>query len=80
MISDYMKGGFKLVVEKNRLKAINDSVKAIEEEFGVKIIVDNDRGEVTIIPGNNTNFDQLMKAKNIIEAISYGFDYNDART
>ncbi|ADN51351.1 KH domain-containing protein [Vulcanisaeta distributa] len=79
MISDYMKGGFKLVVEKNRLKAINDSVKAIEEEFGVKIIVDNDRGEVTIIPGNNTNFDQLMKAKNIIEAISYGFDYNDAQ-
>lgn len=80
MISDYMKGGFKLVVEKNRLKAINDSVKSIEEEFGVRIIVDNDRGgEVTIIPGNNTNFDQLMKAKNIIEAISYGFDYNDAQ-
>ncbi len=33
MISDYMKGGFKLVVEKNRLKAINDSVKSIEEEL-----------------------------------------------
>ncbi|WP_054842057.1 KH domain-containing protein [Vulcanisaeta distributa] len=79
MISDYMKGGFKLVVEKNRLKAISDSIKAIEEEFGVKVMVDNDKGEVTIIPGSNTNFDQLMKAKNIIEAISYGFDYNDAQ-
>ncbi|WP_054854218.1 KH domain-containing protein [Vulcanisaeta distributa] len=79
MISDYMKGGFRLVVEKNRLKAISDSVKAIEEEFGVKVIIDNDKGEVTIIPGSNTNFDQLMKAKNIIEAISYGFDYNDAQ-
>ena len=79
MISDYIKGGFKLVVEKNRLRAINDSARAIEEEFGVKIIVDNDKGEVTIVPGNNTNFDQLMKAKNIIEAISYGFDYNDAQ-
>ena len=79
MISDYIKGGFKLVVEKNRLRAINDSARAIEEEFGVKIIVDNNKGEVTIVPGNNTNFDQLMKAKNIIEAISYGFDYNDAQ-
>ncbi|WP_243669081.1 hypothetical protein [Vulcanisaeta sp. JCM 16161] len=63
MISDYMKGGFKLVVEKNRLKAISDSVKAIEEEFGVKVMVDNDKGEVTIIPGVNTNFDQLMKLR-----------------
>ena len=79
MISDYMKGGFKLVVEKNRLKAISEALKAIEEEFSVKIIIDNDKGEVTIIPGNNTSFDQLIKAKNIIEAISYGFDYNDAQ-
>ncbi len=79
MISDYMKGGFKLVVERNRLKAINDSIRAIEEEFGVNIIIDNDKGEVTIMPGNNTSFDQLIKAKNIVEAISYGFDYNDAQ-
>ncbi|MGC8606017.1 MAG: KH domain-containing protein [Vulcanisaeta sp.] len=79
MISDYMKGGFKLVIEKNRLKAISEALKAIEEEFGVKIIVDNDKGEVTITPGNSTSFDQLIKAKNIIEAISYGFDYNDAQ-
>ncbi|ADY00604.1 KH type 1 domain protein [Vulcanisaeta moutnovskia 768-28] len=79
MISDYMKGGFKLVIEKNRLKAISEALNAIEEEFGVKIIVDNDKGEVTITPGNSTSFDQLIKAKNIIEAISYGFDYNDAQ-
>ena len=79
MISDYMKGGFRITIEKNRLKAISDAAKLIEEEFGVKLIIDNDKGEVTIVPGNNTNFDQLMKAKNIIEAISYGFDYNDAQ-
>ncbi len=79
MISDYMKGGFRIAIEKNRLKAISDAAKLIEEEFGVKLIIDSDKGEVTIVPDNNTNFDQLMKAKNIIEAISYGFDYNDAQ-
>ncbi|BDR91247.1 KH domain-containing protein [Vulcanisaeta souniana] len=79
MISDYMKGGFRITIEKNRLKAISDAARLIEEEFGVRLIIDSDKGEVTIVPGDNTNFDQLMKAKNIIEAISYGFDYNDAQ-
>jgi len=79
MISDYMRGGFKIVVEENRLKALKDSTRSIEEEFRVKVIVDDNRNEVTIIPSDNTNFDQLMKAKSIIEAISYGFDYDDAQ-
>ncbi|MFB6470743.1 MAG: pre-rRNA-processing protein PNO1 [Vulcanisaeta sp. AZ3] len=79
MISDYMRGGFKVVVEENRLKALKDSTRSIEEEFRVKVIVDDNRSEVTIMPSDNTNFDQLMKAKSIIEAISYGFDYDDAQ-
>ncbi len=80
MISDYIKGGFKVIVEKNRLKALSDSVKSIEEEFGVRILINSESGEVTIMPSDNTNFDQLMKAKSIVEAISYGFDYDDAQS
>ncbi|KUO82408.1 MAG: RNA-binding protein, partial [Vulcanisaeta sp. JCHS_4] len=79
MISDYMKGGFKIVIEKNRLKELKDAAKTIEEEFGVKLMINNETGEVMIIPSDNTSFDQLMKAKSIIEAISYGFDYEDAQ-
>ncbi|PVU72881.1 RNA-binding protein [Vulcanisaeta sp. SCGC AB-777_J10] len=79
MISDYMKGGFKIVIEKNRLKELKVAAKTIEEEFGVKLMVNDETGEVMIIPSDNTSFDQLMKAKSIIEAISYGFDYEDAQ-
>jgi ribosomal RNA assembly protein len=79
MISDYMKGGLKVVVEKNRLRALKEAAKNIEEEFGVKLVINDEAGEVMIIPDDGASFDKLMKAKSIVEAISYGFDYEDAQ-
>ncbi len=78
MISDYIKGGLKVPVDKNRIKSVVEVAKRIEEDFNVRLEVDQERGEVTIMPKDGTTLDQLMKAKAVIEALSYGFSYEDA--
>ncbi len=75
--SDYLKGKITINVEPNRAKYIAKHKDLLEKELNVKLGVDLS-GSVTIEPRDNTTIDQLMKAKEIIEAINYGFDINTA--
>ncbi len=72
-----VKGKITLNVDKNKAKYIEKHKDILEKELNVKITVDP-TGAVTIEPRENTTLDQIMKAKEIIEAINYGFDINTA--
>lgn len=48
--------------------------KKIEETFKVKLKIDNRRGEVTVYADETVPPLELMKLRNIIQAIGYGFN------
>ncbi|WP_069807105.1 KH domain-containing protein [Vulcanisaeta thermophila] len=79
MISDYIKGGLRVVVDRGRIRSIVDVKDRIESDFRVRLTINQEGGEVVLTPMENTTFEELMKAKNVIEAISYGFTYEEAQ-
>ncbi len=75
--SDYLRGKITMSIEPNRAKYILRYKDLLERELNVKLSVDPS-GLVVIEPKESTSLEQLMKAKEVIEAISYGFDVNTA--
>ncbi len=72
-----IKGKITINVDRNKAKYIEKHRDLLERELNVKITVDP-TGAVTIEPKENTTLEQIMKAKEVIEAINYGFDINTA--
>lgn len=75
---DYLKGKIPINVGVNKAKYIEKHRRKIEDLFNVKLTVDVNQGIVTIEPKENTTIDEIIKAKSVIEAISYGFDIDTA--
>ncbi len=72
-----IKGKITVNVDKNKAKYIEKHKDLLEKELNVKISIDP-TGAVIIEPKENTTLEQIMKAKEVIEAINYGFDINTA--
>jgi len=77
MLSDYLKGGFTVVIPKERVKALSRIIDEIKLDLDVDVEVGN-TGEVIIKPTERATVDSLMKAKSIVEAVGYGFEPEDA--
>ncbi|NPA99948.1 MAG: RNA-binding protein [Crenarchaeota archaeon] len=74
---DGVRGRIVVAMDKNKIKYVEKFKDLLERELNVKITVD-DTGQVVIEPRENTTLNQIMKAKEVIEAINYGFDVNTA--
>ena len=75
--SEYLKGKVTVNIDPSKAKYIAKHRDLLERELNVKLHVDLS-GSVTIEPKEDTTLEQLMKAKEVIEAINYGFDINTA--
>ncbi len=74
----YLSGTITIPVDKERLGVIIGSKgkvrKRLEEELGIKVEVDRELGEVRISPCTELKDPtKLLRAKDIIRAIAYGF-------
>ncbi len=74
---DGVRGRIVVAMDKNKAKYVEKFKDLLEKELNVKITVD-ETGQVIIEPRENTTLNQIMKAKEVIEAINYGFDINTA--
>ncbi len=74
---DGVRGRIMIAVDKNKLKYIERYKETLERELNVKITVD-ETGQIIIEPRENTTLNQIMKAKEVIEALNYGFDIDTA--
>jgi len=74
---DGVRGRIVVSVDRNKVKYIEKYKDMLENELNVKIMIDNS-GQVIIEPRETTTLNQIMKAKEVIEALNYGFDVNTA--
>ncbi|RLF23965.1 MAG: RNA-processing protein [Thermoprotei archaeon] len=74
----YIGGAITITVDKDRLGVIiggkGEVKRRIEKALGVKLEIDSNTGEIKIIPeGERIDPLKLLKARDIIRAIAYGF-------
>lgn len=74
---DGVRGRIVVAMDRNKAKYVEKFKDLLEKELNVRITVD-ETGQVVIEPRENTTLNQIMKAKEVIEAINYGFDINTA--
>ncbi len=74
---DGVRGRIVISMDRNRLRYVEKHKDILERELNVKISIDP-TGQVIIEPKENTSLNQIMKAKEVIEALNYGFDINTA--
>ena len=71
-------GSFKMALNEDRIGPLiggkGEVKKEIEAKLKVKLKVDSKLGEVEIIPKEGATLNELMKAKNVVMAINYGFN------
>jgi ribosomal RNA assembly protein len=78
VLSDYLKGGFRLIIPKDRAKALLRIIEEIRVDLETNVEVNVDTGEVVIRPTERASVDSLMKARSIVEAVGYGFEPEEA--
>ncbi len=75
--ADGVRGKVTINMDINKVKYVEKHRELLEKELNVKIGIDK-TGQVIIEPKESTTLEQIMKAKEVLEAINYGFDINTA--
>ncbi len=78
-ISDYLRGTILISAEPRLLDRLRPRhVEELQRTFNVRIRVDRRGGTVEINPTERTTLDQILKIRDVVNAILLGFRYEDA--
>jgi len=79
MHSDYLRGKMIFSAEPKMLGWLKrEHIKDIESKFNVEVRVDKKGGVIEVIPKEGATLDQVLKVREVVRAITYGFKLEDA--
>ncbi len=78
-ISDYLRGTIRISVEPQALSRLKPRhIEELQRMFNVSMKVDRRGGTVEINPTERATLDQVLKIRDVVNAILLGFRYEDA--